>query len=110
MKKMQKKARQDTKGSGKEGEGDKEKLSVKEEEPSKSQTLPRSLGVIREYELQVHILHHSSMTVAVTLKPQQGTKPPFKHTRRLHSPESRRRWRVTHFTTRTTYIHSPKVF
>lgn len=36
MKKMQKKARQDSKGGGKEGEGDKEKLSsVKEEEPSK---------------------------------------------------------------------------
>lgn len=35
MKKMQKKARQDTKGVGKEGEGDKEKLSVKEEEPSR---------------------------------------------------------------------------
>lgn len=35
MKKMQKKARQDSKAGGKEGEGDKEKLSVKEEEPSK---------------------------------------------------------------------------
>lgn len=71
-------------------------------------TLPR--GVKKQFELQVHILHHSSMTVAVTLKPQQERKPPFKRTSHPHSPESRRRWRVIHFTTKTTYTPSPKVF
>lgn len=108
MKKIQKKARQD-KG-GKDSESDKEKPSVKEEEPSTLQTSPFGRLGASDMLLQVPTPRRSSTTAAATRRQRPATKTRSPTTSPPTFPASRRKSTLTGSTSRGTalfrYTHS----